>query len=92
MALKAGLTTEEEVEMLKQNVADGYTSVEHSVEMWEDQLEKVGILKDARLKRERHLASEAARRLIGKRVDISQVGLGKFEFVAWGGTMRTPCV
>ena len=71
MALKAGLTTEEEVEMLKQNVADGYTSVEHSVEMWEDQLEKVGILKDARLKRERHLASEAARRLIGKRVDIS---------------------
>ena len=56
---------------MKQNVADGYVSAEHSVEVWEDQLEKAGVLKNTRLKRERRLASEAARQLIGKRVDIS---------------------
>ena len=65
LALDAELATVEEVDMLRQSVKDGYTSAERSVEMWEDQLEKAGVLKNARRKRERRLASEAARRLIG---------------------------
>jgi len=70
LALEAELATPEEIEMLRQNVKDGYTSAERSVEMWEDQLEKAGVLKNARRKREKRIASEAARQLIGKRVDI----------------------
>ena len=38
---------------LQKNVADGYVSAQRSIEVWEDQLEKAGVLRNARAKRER---------------------------------------
>ena len=70
MAVSGGLIDEREAGELARNVEDGYASAVSNMELWEDQLEKAGLLKDARAKRERRLASEGARRLIGKRVDV----------------------